>query len=165
MNENKYFNLEKITERRIKYYKYYHNLSPKQRINGFGLAKSICNNDDRITDEYTSILTLKNGCGRCLVCASKELKNGKIKLGKSWTDALTEKPYKTHRDDRLKNEMQRKWNKDIDSEILNAGMKEDKKLLKRFKQRINNIERYIGANKYYNMDYQNENYKYNKLRK
>ena len=36
-----------------------------------------------------------------------------------------------------------------------------------YRQLINkkhNIERYIGANKYYEMDYQDENYKYNKLR-
>ena len=55
------------------------------------------------------------------------------------------------------------YKKNIDPEVIKAGMKEDKRLYIRFIDRINEIEINMGANINYNKDF-TDNHRYNKLR-
>lgn len=56
------------------------------------------------------------------------------------------------------------FDKQIDPKIIKNGMKENKRLYKRFNDRINEIKRNLGAGMNYNKDYQDDNHKYNYIR-
>ena len=67
-------------------------------------------------------------------------------------------------DDKFLQAMKNQYDKNVDGDIIKSGMKDNKQLKRKFITRILEIERYIGANKNYEADYQDDNYKYNKLR-
>lgn len=70
---------------------------------------------------------------------------------------------KKHFNEKLMDIIRKKRDRDIDSEIIKNGLKENKELRRKFETRIDEIQSYIAANIYYYRDI-NDNHKYNHIR-